>query len=75
MPYIVADKTGKTVADVIMHKFGKQLENTQEGEQLFLADTSSNSGEQTFEPIEKHKPLKVTNNSIDAEFEEMPNEK
>jgi hypothetical protein len=36
MPYLITDKTGKTVADIILPKFSNAIEHTKQGEQLYL---------------------------------------
>jgi hypothetical protein len=40
MPYLIVDKQGKTVADIILPKLGNALEYTRSGEQLYLEDES-----------------------------------
>lgn len=36
MPYLITDKTGRTVADIILPKFSNAIEHTKQGEQLYL---------------------------------------
>jgi hypothetical protein len=36
MPYLITDKTGRTVADIILPKFSNAIEHTKTGEQLYL---------------------------------------
>ena len=38
MPYLIADKQGRTVADIVLPKLGKAIEYTKQGEQLYLED-------------------------------------
>lgn len=38
MPYLVADKTGKTIGDIILPRLNNAIENTNQGEQLYLED-------------------------------------
>jgi hypothetical protein len=38
MPHIIADKTGKTISDIIIPNLNKALLFTDEGEQLFIED-------------------------------------
>jgi len=38
MPYLVTDKSGRTVADMILPKLGKAVGYTQDGEQLYLEE-------------------------------------
>lgn len=38
MPYLIADKEGRTVADIILPKLGKAIEFTKDGGQLYLED-------------------------------------
>lgn len=36
MPYLIADKQGRTVADIVLPKFNQAIEHTKSGEQLYL---------------------------------------
>jgi hypothetical protein len=38
MPYLIADRQGRTVADIILPKLGKAVEYTKSGEQLYLEE-------------------------------------
>jgi len=38
MPYLIADKKGRTIADIVLPKLGKAIEYTPEGEQLYLEE-------------------------------------
>ena len=38
MPYLIADRQGRTVADIILPKFGKAIEYTKQGGQLYLEE-------------------------------------
>ena len=38
MPYLIADKQGRTVADIVLPKLGKAIEYTQDGGQLYLEE-------------------------------------
>ena len=40
MPYLIADKQGRTVADIVLPKLNKAIGHTQDGEQLYLEDDS-----------------------------------
>ena len=43
MPYLITDKQGRTVADLILPKFNKAIGNIRDdGEQLFLEDKTEN---------------------------------
>ena len=43
MPYLIADKQGRTVADLILPKFNNAIGNIRDdGEQLFLGDKTDN---------------------------------
>jgi len=43
MPYLIADKQGRTVADMILPKFNNAIGNIRDdGEQLFLEDRTEN---------------------------------
>ena len=41
MPYIIADKQGRTVADIVLPKLNNAVGYTQEGEQLYLEEAKS----------------------------------
>ena len=41
MPYLIADKQGRTIADIVLPKFGKAIEHTNQGEQLYLEEVKS----------------------------------
>ncbi len=45
MPYLIADKQGRTIADIILPKLGKAIEYTKEGEQLYLEEVKDNEEE------------------------------
>jgi len=36
MPYLIADKTGRTIADIILPQFSNAIEHTKTGEQLYI---------------------------------------
>ena len=36
MPYLIADKEGRTIGDIILPKLSKAIEYTKQGEQLYL---------------------------------------
>ena len=38
MPYIIADKQGRTIADIVLPKLGKATGYTKQGEQLYLEE-------------------------------------
>ena len=38
MPYLIADRQGRTIADIVLPKFGKAIGYTQQGEQLYLEE-------------------------------------
>lgn len=38
MPYLITDKSGRTVADIILPKFSNAIGHTKTGEQLYLDD-------------------------------------
>ena len=38
MPYLIADKEGRTVADIVLPKLNKAIGHLQEGEQLYLEE-------------------------------------
>ena len=40
MPYLIADKQGKTIADIVLPKLNKAIGTIKEGEQLYLEDAS-----------------------------------
>ena len=44
MPYLIADKQGRTVADIVLPKLNKAIGYTQEGEQLYLEDATKDDG-------------------------------
>ncbi len=52
MPYLIADKQGRTVADIVLPKLNKALEHGKEGEQLYLEDASE---EETKNNVEEQK--------------------
>jgi len=52
MPYLIADKQGRTVADIVLPKLGKAIEYTKQGEQLYLEELN-----------EEDKEIEVTGNS------------
>lgn len=45
MPYLIADKTGKTVADLILPKLNQSISHTDNGGQLYLEDNSEEAKE------------------------------
>jgi phosphoribosylformylglycinamidine (FGAM) synthase PurS component len=44
MPYLIADKQGRTIADIVLPKLGKAIEYTKQGEQLYLENMEENKG-------------------------------
>ena len=38
MPYLIADKEGRTIADIVLPKLGKAIGYTKQGEQLYLEE-------------------------------------
>mgnify|MGYP001606995669 FL=1 len=38
MPYLIADKEGRTIADIVLPKLGKAIEYTKQGELLYLEE-------------------------------------
>lgn len=56
MPYLIADKSGRTVADIVLPKLGKAIEFTKDGEQLYLEDVKPENSEE--DKGEKEEQLK-----------------
>ena len=44
MPYLITDKTGQTVADLILPKFATALPNVKQGETLYLEKPKTEDG-------------------------------
>ncbi len=44
MPYLITDKQGNTVADIILPKLNKAIGHVKEGAQLYLEDTTDDKG-------------------------------
>ena len=66
MPYLVADKNGKTIADIILPKLNNALTYTPQGEQLYL----ENKSEELDEELKTEQRLKAEESlGLDAEFE------
>ncbi len=40
MPYLIADRQGRTVADIVLPKLNKAIGTVKEGEQLYLEDVT-----------------------------------
>ena len=49
MPYLIADKEGRTVADIVLPKLGKAIEFTKDGGQLYLEDVREEPNTQSNE--------------------------
>jgi hypothetical protein len=45
MPYLITDKQGRTVADIILPRLGKAIEYTKQGEQLYLEEVKEDKEE------------------------------
>ena len=53
MPYLIADRQGRTVADIVLPKLNKAIGHIKEGEQLYLEDSTDdldNGGKLTQAP-------------------------
>ena len=45
MPYLIADRQGRTIADIVLPKLGKAIEYTKQGEQLYLEEFKEDTKE------------------------------
>lgn len=61
MPYLIVDNKGKTISDIILPKLNNALEETKQGEQLFLENKRNEDEEEDAEVIEE-----VTKNNNNA---------
>lgn len=43
MPYLIADKQGRTIADIVLPKLNNAIGYTKSGEQLFIEDKNENN--------------------------------
>ena len=69
MPYLVTDKNGRTIADLVIPKLNNALTYTPQGEQLYLEERKENE-EELDDDLKTEQKLRAEERFIDVEYEE-----
>jgi len=51
MPYLIADRQGRTIADIVLPKLGKAVDYTKSGEQLYLEELKDETAGENTPPL------------------------